>query len=180
MIRKIALLVIAMVVLLVAVSCGTSNEIEISGFGGQTITVNTDGLSAEQIDALQSAANGESDIKQLMQSGLFSLEEMRELGLMPNVGARAAKIGNGFSFGNMTMDDLNLDGLDDVQITAIQEVLDGERTVQSLIEDGILTMEEMEQIGLTGGMPATRKEGTVPKDRTTSKQTEQTQEIQST
>lgn len=79
MIRKMALLVIAMVVLLVAVSCGTSNEIEISGFGGQTITVNTDGLSAEQIDALQSAANGESDIKQLMQSGLFSLEEMREL-----------------------------------------------------------------------------------------------------
>lgn len=78
------------------------------------------------------------------------------------------------------MDDLNLDGLDDAQITVIQETLDGERTVQSLIEDGILTMEEMKQIGLAGGMPATRKGETVPKDRTTSKQTEQIQEIQST
>lgn len=179
MIRKLVLLVIAIGVLFVAVSCGSVNsEIEITGFGGEAITVNTDGLSAEQINALQSVADGGSDIRELMQSGLFSLEEIQELGLMPNAAQGGVKMGGNLK--NLTMEDLNLDGLDAAQIEEIQKVLDGKRTPQSLIEEGLLTLEEMKQVGLMGDLPAARKEGAVPKDRTTSKQTEATQEAELT
>lgn len=178
MIRKLALLVIAMAVLMVAVSCGTSNEIEITGIGEETITVSTEGLSAEQIDGLQSVADGESDMRQMMQNGLFSQEEIAELGLMPNAGAPGASKG-GKELENLTMDELNLDGLDDAQITAIQEVLDGERTLESLVEDGILSMEELKQVGLMGDMPSRKDEG-APKDPTSPKQNDATQEIKPT
>jgi len=157
--KKTAMLAAATMLLLALAACAPAvpETIELETMDGQTVSVSTQGLSENQIEALQAVASGESNMMTLMQSGLFTSEEMADMGL--------GGAGRGMQGGAMDldMDALDLTGLTDEQIAYIEDIAAGEKTPQQAVRDGVLTMQEMQDIGLMGMRPeGGRSEGAGP------------------
>jgi len=159
--KKAAMLAAATMLLLALAACAPAvpETIELETMDGQTESVSTQGMSDNQIEALQAVASGESNMMTLMQSGLFTSEEMADMGL----GGAGRGIQGGPMNMDLDMDALDLTGLTDEQIAYIEDIAAGEKTPQQAVRDGVLTMQEMQDIGLMGMRPeGGRPEGAGP------------------
>lgn len=145
---------------MVLTACG-NNTIEIPMFDGSTVEVSTKDMTKEQVQALEQIAAGEASMTMLVQNGLFTQEEMGELGLI--IGNRGLAAGDGEVQGgefpginldadlsSLDINDLNLEGLSPSQVEAIEQAIAGERTLQSLIDEDILVLKQLRTIGLIG------------------------------
>lgn len=153
---KKTLTIVSAVVLSVALTACSAKTIEIPMFDGTTIEVETKDMSKEQIQALEQIESGDSNIMSLMQSGLFTVEELTELGL--NAGGRMpggmqSEMQGGIiqDFSSVNISDLNLDGLSDDQINSIKSLIAGETTMQEVLSSGMLTQEQLSNSGLIAG-----------------------------
>ena len=84
---------------LIFVLSGCSRNIELVMPDGTVVSVETMGLSREQIDLLKEVEQGEENVVELLRSGLFTLEKLSSLGLdlpgkFPNI-----NFGDGISDG---------------------------------------------------------------------------------
>ncbi len=144
---------------MVLTACGSST-IEIPMFDGSTVEVNTKDMTKDQVQALEQIAAGEASMAVLVQNGLFTQEEMTELGLV--IGNRGLAgggetSGGGFPGINLNADlssidinDLNLEGLSPSQVEAIEQAIAGERSLQSLIDEDVFVLKQLRTIGLLG------------------------------
>lgn len=93
---KIAVLAISLVFVL---SSCSNRIIELTMPDGTTVSIETKGLSREQIELLEEVERGEENAVELLRSGLFTLEKLNTLGLdlpgkFPNI-----NFGDGISDG---------------------------------------------------------------------------------
>lgn len=133
-------------------SCG-AKTIEIPLMDGSVVEVETKGMSGEQVQLMEQVASGEADMMSLMQSGLFTPEELTDMGLSLG-GGRMNPEGMGGKmqdFSSIDINDLNLDGLSDEQIDAVKSLIAGEKTMQEIMSEGLLSQEQLAGIGLMGG-----------------------------
>ena len=154
--KKSILVLLIVAAIFVFVSCGKTEIIEIKDFEGNTIEVSTQGLSGEQIEALAGVSSGNSNLKVLMRSGLFTQEELAEMGVVPVGGESAPVQGNRMDsddFSDVDINSLNLDGLTEMQISVFKDMIAGEISLQEAMDDGVFTMQELQQTGLLGDMP---------------------------
>ena len=152
--KKSILIVLIVAAALVFAACGNAGVIEIENMNGDVIEISTKDTTDEQIEALQSVASGESNVMELMRSGAFTPEELEELGLGGGMGNMPqGGVNRETDFSNVDIDELDLSGLSDEQISAVEDIIAGEITPQEAADDGVLTMEELTQIGLMGNMP---------------------------
>ncbi len=155
--KKISVLIVILVISsLLLTACG-SKTIEIESLDGTTVEVSTEGLSEEQIEALESVQNDEISLKELILSGLFTQEYLEELGLTPNQPSLIMRSDGEFArdqislipdFADIDINDLNLEGLSDEQVVIIKQLLNEEVTLQEVISAGVLTNEDLRNIGL--------------------------------
>lgn len=154
-----AVLIMAMLAIYMLTGCN-NRTIEIRGIDGEIVEVATKGLSDEQIDALERTAAGDSNIMSLLQSGLFTQEELEELNLFNADFNRELNAPGAFpamDFSSIDIDELNLTGLIETQVDEIKKLLAGESTIQEVLESGLLTQNELTAIGL---FPARTGSGT--------------------
>lgn len=153
--KKSVFVLLIVAVVAVLVSCGNTEVIDIKDFEGNTIEVSTQGLSGEQIEALTDVSLGNSDLRVLLRAGLFTPQELAEIGLAPvgdaNISAQGGRL-NSNDFSDVDIDSLNLEGLTEIQERAIRDIVAGDITLQKAVDDGVLTMQELQQTGLLGGM----------------------------
>lgn len=165
--KIIGVLAAVMSLALLMTACG-SGTIEIPLLDGSSVEVSTKGLSDEQVQALEEVSKGEKIMNMLVQSGLFTRGELEDMGIPLEAGAPGGNPGGRFvnDFSDIKIEDLNLEGLTDVQIEAIKQVLAGEKVLQTLIKDGILTQEQLWASGLinssTGLRPGSGGRGQSP------------------
>ena len=125
--------------------------IEIRDFEGNLIEISTSGMTDEQIQALKDVSSGDSNIRELNMNGLFSQEELAQMGIADRNGTRSVRPGGAR---DVDIEDLDLAGLSEEQIEAVEDIAAGRISPQEAVEKGVLTMPELQQIGLLGGMPA--------------------------
>ncbi|MBN2852143.1 MAG: hypothetical protein JXQ23_05340 [Clostridia bacterium] len=150
-----AVIILAMMAIYLLTGCG-NKIIEIKGITGEIIEVDTKDLSKEQIEALEKTAAGDYNIMSLMQSGVFTQEELMELNLFNNdVNRGFGDMGEipGFDFSAVDINDLNLDNLTQDQIDAVKNLISGETTLQEVLENGVLTNADLTAIGLMPDNP---------------------------
>jgi len=152
--KTIIILVIIISLSMVLVSC-TSKSIKIENFDGEIIEILKDGLTDEQITILEDVEAG-SNLTTLLQSGLFTQQQLIDLKLIPDVEERNTFKGfleNDFS--KIDIDSLNLEGLSEAQVEAVKKLIAGEMTMQEIISSQIITRPQLATIGLVtarGGM----------------------------
>ncbi len=157
--KRIIVVMMCLLLIVVAIltSCGKdSSIISITGNDGKVISIDTEGFSKDQETLLKEVANGKESINTLLQSDLFTEEEKQSMGLIPTrEKERTSSIaGDNFSkidLSGIDINSLDLEELSDEQIQAIKDVISGDRTFGSLIEENILSMEELQRIGLNMG-----------------------------
>ncbi|MCK5811689.1 MAG: hypothetical protein KAG94_02210 [Clostridiales bacterium] len=174
--KKISVIIVIIVISSLLLTACSSKTLEIKTLDGTLIEVSTEGLSDEQIDALEDVQNDKISLKELMLSGLFTQEHLSELGLTPNqsnIGLR----GNGEfdrdqvslipNFTDIDINDLNLEGLSDEQVGIVKQLLNEEVTLQEVISAGVLANEDLRNMGLIstnaggrGGMGGSGKQNT--------------------
>lgn len=136
-------------------SCGKANVIVLKDMNGNDIEVSTEGMTGDQIEALESVASGESNIMDLIMGGLFTPDDFTEMGVGTRGGMNLSQAGmmkdRDFSYQNV--EDLNLDGLNQQQIDALDQIINGELTMQKAIQGGVLSMEDIMGTGLVGELP---------------------------
>jgi hypothetical protein len=149
------MLIIAFMLLMMMSCSKTDDTVTIMGSDGNEITIKTKDFSEDQIQALKDVSDGTQDLDTVIRSGLFTFRQMQEMGLMSAdaMNRTGGPMGQGGGFPEMDMsgidiNDLDLEGLSEEQIQAVKDVLDGKRTLQSLMDDSVLTMEEFRSIGL--------------------------------
>jgi hypothetical protein len=166
-------MLIMVFMLFIMMSCGkTDDSITIKSSDGNEITIKTDGFSEDQIQALKDVRDGTQDLETVIRSGLFTFKQMQEMGLMSadSMNRAGGPMGQGGGFPEMDIsgidiNDLDLEGLSEEQIQAVKDVLGGKRTLQSLIDDSVLTMEEFRGIGFfpdRGGRQPMPSDETLP------------------
>jgi hypothetical protein len=153
--KNIFILLIVAVVMIFA-ACGNVKVLEIEDLQGNTIEVSTQGLSDEQIEALTDVASGDSDLKALVRSNLFTQQELTKIGLTPvgnmSMPAQGGRMNND-DFSDVDIDSLNLEGLTEEQVSAVEDIIAGDLSPQGAVDDGVLTMQELQQTGLLTDMP---------------------------
>ena len=134
-------------------ACG-GKTIELYLPDGSVVEVSTKEMTDEQVELIERLAQGEADMMELMNSGLFTQEELTSFGF--NEGFRPGGVPNEFiqDFSNISLDELNLDGFTDEQITSVKDIISGEKNIQSVITEGILTQEQLQNSGFLMGGPA--------------------------
>ncbi|MCK5759494.1 MAG: hypothetical protein KAH14_10410, partial [Clostridiales bacterium] len=112
----------------------------------------TKGLSKEQVQALEQVAEGELNLKLLLQDELFTEEELDEIGIMPanRLPAASDRGAINIDLSELDINDLNLEGLTDIQIEAVKQAIAGEKTLQSMMSERLFTQDELRAIGLIG------------------------------
>lgn len=151
--KKSIMIMLIVAAVLVLVSCGKAGIVEIEGMDGNTVEVSTQGMTNDQIKALEDVASGDSNIMELLRSGLFTPEEITNLGF--NTVGKASQAGEmrGMDFSDIALEDLDLDGLSQEQIDVIEQIISGEITPQEATQDGVLSMEDLVGAGLVDKMP---------------------------
>ena len=91
LIEIIIMVVIASVIL---AGCGT-RKIEIQLPDGTTVTVETKEMSKEQVSALEQVADDYSNLLNLVQDGIFTADELADMGLHIGNSAPGANVGSG-------------------------------------------------------------------------------------
>ena len=162
---KTKLIVIALALMFIFTACSkTPSVIEIEAFDGSVVEVSTDGLSDEQIEAIQSVAEN-GNMQNLMISGLFTADELSELGLsmgggnaggnpggrMQGDGEFAGGMPGDMDFSDINIDDLDTESLNDEQIDLLNQLIAGDVELEDVIAGEILTMEDLQAIGAIQG-----------------------------
>jgi len=158
-IKRVSIALTAVIMILALTACG-SKSIEVPMPNGTVIEVETKEMSKEQIEALEQVATGENKLMSLMQSGVFTTDELVDLGLFAGdrieggmqggfPGSRSANIDQNIS--SLDINDLNLDGLSEDQVNAIKSLLAGDTTIQEIVNEGILSQVQLAEIGVIQG-----------------------------
>lgn len=150
--KSIFILSIAVAVMIV-VSCGKADVIVLKNMNGNDIEVSTEGMTDDQIKALEDVASGDSNIVELLRSGSFTPEEISEMGFAATGKPSQADGMRSMDFSDVEIEDLDLDGLSQDQIDVIEDILSGELTIQEATQDGVLSMEDIMGTGLVGKLP---------------------------
>lgn len=150
--KRILILMIAAAVLIFT-SCGKADVIVLKDMNGNDIEVSTEGMTADQIEALKDMASGDSNMMEIMRSGVFTADDIAEMGFGTRVGMNSSQAGMNRDYSNVNIEDLNLDGLSQEQIDVIENIIREELTMQEAIKDGVLSMEDLMETGLVGKLP---------------------------
>ena len=152
---KKSLVILLLAVVLILASCGSKAEvIEIEIMDGQKVEISTEGMTEEQIKALEDVASGDSDMMEGFRSGLFTPEEIKDMGLGAASGKLTQPDGErSVDYSGIAIEDLNLDGLSEEQISAVKDILNGELTVLEAVQSGVISKDEIKKIGLFEQMP---------------------------
>lgn len=148
--KKSIIILMILAAVLVFASCGKASIVKIKGKDGNTIEVSTQNMTDDQIKALKDVASGDSNIMELLRSGLFTLDEIKEMGFATGGKPSQAGEARGMDFSNVVIQDLNLDGLSQEQVDIIEDIISGELTLAEATQGGVLSLEDLEGIGLAG------------------------------
>lgn len=92
--KLIAIIIMAVIASVILAGCGT-REIEIQLPDGTTVTVETKEMSKEQVSALEQVADDYSNLLNLVQDGIFTADELADMGLNIGNSAPGANVGSG-------------------------------------------------------------------------------------
>lgn len=153
--KKSIFILLIIAAAMIFVSCGKANVIVLKDMNGNDIEVSTQGMTDNQIEALESVASGESNIMDLIMGGLFTPNDFTEMGVGTRGGMNSSQVGmmKDRDFSDQNVEDLNLDGLNQQQIDALDQIINGELTVQKAIQGGVLSMEDIIETGLVSELP---------------------------